>query len=409
MASFPTTVKDVLLELSSYASGDFKDESIRVPRPADADYSGFEPLPATPGIEVPGLLIRADRSAMADGWRMVTGAFALNGDMENAALLISPDLKIVRAWTLDEIPVDELEPRPKFRKLVHGLDILRDGSVIFAFEGGMSLQRFNSCGERDWTTGGGFHHSVTLDDAGETVWTFNGTGTIAQVAVGDGAILREISMDAVIAANPTIDILELRRLHPNDWGKNTRNTEGEWMPEKYHFNDVDPLPATMAASFDGFRAGDLLLSARSLNMVFVLDPESLEIKWWRIGETQRQHDPDWLSSGEIAVLNNRMSRDFSEIVAIDPVSFRKSVLFDGRDNDFYTRIRGKGQILDNGDLIVTSPQQARAFEVDRQGEVVFEVVNLKPDSETVNYVISELKWLPRDYFEMEAWKCPLAN
>jgi hypothetical protein len=141
----------------------------------------------------------------------------------------------------------------------------------------------------------------------------------------------------------------------------------------------------------------------------VLDPRSLEIKWWRIGAVQRQHDPDWLASGEIMVLNNRMSRDFSEVVTIDPKTFDKTVLLDGRNHKFYTRIRGKHELLDDGTLVVTSPQQGRAFEVNGNGDVAFEVINVKPGTENLNYVISDLKWLPRDYFHREDWQCQTIN
>lgn len=82
-----------------------------------------------------------------------------------------------------------------------------------------------------------------------------------------------------------------------------------------------------------------------------------------------------------------MSRDSSEIVAIDPVTYERRVLLDGRRNGFYSRIRGKQQMLDNGSLVVTSPQQGRAFEIDAVGKTALEIANLKPGSDTDNYVL----------------------
>jgi len=411
VASFPGVTKDVVLELFEYATGDYEDINIRTKREENAEYSLFKPMTTTLGAEVTGLFMSANLEKISDGWRVLVGAFQINGNIENAVLLISPSLDIVRTWILDEIAVGGLEPREKYRKLVHGVDILRDGSVIFTFDDGISLQKFNACGEREWATPGDYHHAVTLDDTGDTVWTVSGVSgsSLDQVAVDDGSVVRQISLDAVIAANPMIDILELRRAHSDDLGTNSRNTTGGWLFDRFHINDVDPLPEAIADRFESFNAGDLLVSARSLNLIFVLDPETLEIKWWRVGAVQRQHDPDWLASGEIMVLNNRMSRDFSEVITIDPDTFEKTVMLDGRNYDFYTRIRGKIQLLDDGTLIVTSPQQGRAFEVNRDGEVVFEVVNIKPGTEDTNYVISELKWFPRDYFNTETWECQTQN
>ncbi|MEM8842470.1 MAG: arylsulfotransferase family protein, partial [Pseudomonadota bacterium] len=350
-SKFPTTTKDAILEVLGYASGDYKDAAIRVRREENDDYSVFVPVPAAAGIDVPGLLMRTDRTKMTPGWRMLGGAFHINDSVENAVVLISPDLQVVRKWVVDEVPVGEFEPRPKFRKFVHGTELLRDGSLVFTFDGSVSLQRFDACGGRVWAIPGRYHHAVTADDTGTTVWTFVGNDKISQVKVSDGSVLREISTDDIIRANPMIDILEIRRDHLNDLGENTKFSPGKWMADPFHFNDVDPLPTDIADRFDRFEAGDLLVSARSLNLVFVLDPDTFEIKWWRSGAVQRQHDPDWLPNGNIMVFNNRMSRDFSEIVQIDPSSMERQVVVDGRELDFYSRIRGKQQSLPDGSLV----------------------------------------------------------
>lgn len=405
IAWFPTVAEETLSELADYLTGEYEDKDIAVARDASLDQVGFEALASRPGIEVPGLIVRADPDRMAKGWRLIAGSFHLNGQVENAALLVSPELRIVRSWVLDEQPIGDWDPAPKHKKFVHGLEILPDASLVFTFDGSMSLQRFDRCGARLWGTAGAFHHSVTLDDQAETVWTFNDMARIAQVAVADGRVLKTIDTQEIIDANPAIDILEIHRKHDNDQGQNSRNTEGMWEVDALHYNDVDPLPRALAQRFPDFEAGDLLISARALNLVFVLDPDSLEIKWWRIGAVQRQHDPDWMANGEIQILNNRMSRDYSEIVSIDPKSFDTKVVFDGRGENFYTRIRGKQQTLEQGHLVITSPQQGRAFEVDRTGKPVFEVINRIPGDPSKNYVISEMRWLPPDYFEKDFRPC----
>lgn len=408
VASFPATTTEVFSELWSYASGDFRDEAISIRQDFAVDYSDFKPFPASSSIQVPDLLMKADRTKMSDGWRVLIGAFRLNGDIENAALLISPDLQIVRSWILDEVPVRGRTPRPKYRKFVHGFEILPNGSMIFAFDGGISLQKIDACASRRWAVAGDFSHAVTLDDT--SAWTVQGNATIVQVAINDGAILRRISLDDVIEANPSIGIFDTRREFKNEPTSNKRNTpSGPWVRDRFHLNDVDALPARIANQFNGFNAGDLLVSARNLNLIFVLDPKTLQVKWWRSGTFQAQHDPDWMPNGEITVLDNRMGRDFSQIVSINPRSSKQTVTLEGKRYGFFTRIRGKHQLLGDGTQVITSSQQGRAFEVDRNGDVVFEVVNRKAGHKATNYAISELKWLPRDYFDAEAWTCPKAN
>jgi hypothetical protein len=257
---------------------------------------------------------------------------------------------------------------------------------------------------------------VTLDDRGETVWTLIHDG-VAQVSTAHGKILRKFAMEDVIAANPGTDILAIRQddyadlsgNHKNtfnDFGGNDRNTSEAWLMDRFHLNDVEPLPRHLAARFDGFEAGDLLLSVRSLNLLFVIDPNSLKVKWWRMGMTRRQHDPDWSETGEITAFDNRLGRDYSRIVSIAPKSFEERILFDGQKNNFYSRFRGKHQITETGNLLVTSTQQGRVFEVDPNGKVVLEILNRKPGDSEFNYLISQATWLPVDYFKFtESKRC----
>jgi len=185
------------------------------------------------------------------GWRLLAGAFTIDGSPVNTMLLMSPDNRIVHRWVLDEIPAGHIEPRPAFRKFVHGVEILPDGSVIFAFDGGVSLQRFDRCSQRVWSRPGAFHHTVTFDERRESVWTLGSIDRFVNVDVTTGEVLREVRTGAMIAANPEVDILELRRKHPNDLGTNLRNTSGEWLRGNdfvwqgivLHYNEVEPLSA----------------------------------------------------------------------------------------------------------------------------------------------------------------------
>jgi Arylsulfotransferase (ASST) len=398
IASFPDLVRTAFTAIDQDPDSHF-----RVPR-TSADLSAFHPIKAQPGIDVRGLLVRTDSAALAraSGWRVLVGGFVINGEFQQAALALSPELEIVKTWILTENDIPGQKPQPPFGKFVHGFALLKDSSVIFSFDVGVSLQRLDRCGRRIWAVGGTFDHAVSLDDAEQFVWTLRKgeqLDAVIKVATTTGEIVRRISMGDIIAANPMIDILEIRQQEDN-WGNgNPMNLPEKWLYDPFHLNDVEPLPAAIADRFTGFKAGDLLLSARSLNLVFVVDPDTLAVKWWRSGAWRRQHDPDWEPTGEISIYDNRMSRDYSRIVSIAPAATVPRVLFDGRVNDFYSRIRGKHQFTKAGNLLIASPQQGRVFELDPNGKVVFEMFNTKPGSKEFNYPLSEAIWFPSDSFD----------
>ena len=392
VASFPNLVKDVFEQITSDTG-----ETRRVPRP-DMKLEKFVQAGQAPGIDVEGVLVQADTKgvAAASGWRVLAGAFVVDGSLENAALAFSPAMQIEHVWILPEGDIAGREPRPPHRKFVHGFDVFSDGSVVYAFDGGVSLQRIDRCGNRLWAVPGRFHHAVTIDEDEAFVWALSKSGEdahdVVKVEANSGEIVRRFSSDEVSAANPEVDILEIRKRDNSDRRGNSRNTTEPWLRDPLHFNDVDPLPGSLADRFEGFEADDLLISARSLNLLFVVDPESMKIKWWRVGASRRQHDPDWDPSGVFTVYDNRMSRDFSRIVAIEPATLKMTTLLDGRKNDFYSRIRGKHQFTDVDTLIVASAQQGRVFEMTRAGETILEILNTDTSREDSSYVISEALW-----------------
>jgi hypothetical protein len=392
VAAFPSLAKASLKTLDEDA-----DVRVRVPR-TGLDLSDFHPVRMRAGIHVEGLRVRADPAALAraPGWRILIGGFSIDGKLENAALALSPELEVVKMWPLVEKPLPGAKPLTVYDKFIHGVAILDDASIVYGFDYGVSLQRIDACGKRLWAVPGKFDHAVSVADGGKFLWTLEHSEQIVKIDTADGRILQRISMNDIAAANPTVDILEVRQ---QDWDRgndNSRNLPVVWDDDPFHLNDVEPLPAAMAQAFKGFQAGDLLVSARSLDLIFVLDPQTLKVRWWHSGSWRRQHDPDWEPTGKITVFDNHMNGPFSRIVSIVPGTSEVNTVFDGRNNDFYSRIRGKHQATGAGTLLITSPQQGRVFEVERDGHEVFEIVNTRPGRGEFNYPLSDTIWFPSD-------------
>jgi hypothetical protein len=305
-------------------------------------------------------------------YRIIAGAF----DFETAlwgAILLDPSGNVVHRWHMNGENVN-LSDQPDVLKNLYGLGFFPDGSAAFTMqERSGGLIKLDVCSRTQWTRSGLYHHVAAPTEDHLAFWTFGGSQqelhpTLLLINATSGKTVREINMAEVERANPDTLIFNLAR------NKGTSNAT--------HPNDIEPLPSALADAYPDFSAGDLLLSYHTTNLVFVLDPESLKIKWWYVGAGDGQHDPDWRDDGTISLFNNnyrahwRGARPVSTIVEIDPVANAHRILVDGGDYDFYSNFNGHHQMTPYGTVIVTSSTQGRVFEVDlASNESVFEFVN----------------------------------
>lgn len=421
IASFPTDAKEVFAEIGRLASGSPNYTNIRA-FPPEKLQSEFSPVGSSLEGVGEGLVVRRGPGMPARGWRVIGGIMQINGSLQNAAVLLSPDLEIVHYWPLVEDAAIGVEFEPPLRKVLHGLTMLSDGSVIYSFDGGMSLHRKDKCGRTLWAIPGEYHHTVTPDETESTVWALRtdnvgetdepsdtsdpaGDVKLVQVATADGKIVKEFTIADIIAANPEIDILELRRRHPPDLGGNAAGLAGQWLEDPIHLNDTDPLPSRLVDKFPMFSAGDLLISAREINLLFVIDPATLKAKWWHVGATIRQHDPDWQSDGTLSVFNNRTGRGYSDIVRIDPATGAASVTVDGRPIDFYTRRRGSHQPLPDGGFLIASTQQGRIIEVSADAQLALDFQHRVQEEGLAHTILSAGIFLPEGALNAGDFQC----
>jgi len=356
------------------------------PRDGNRTYQTVDLPEANERRDAPLLYLspRAER-----GYRVIFGPMDF-ADHLHGAILLDSGGKIIHRWVATEEQLT-WEHRPDTNTFPHGLNVRPDGSILVSFDGGASIQRIDVCGRVLWATEGHYNH--TIEPEGTThVWTLRGNN-LQKIDVETGKLARGVSLVDIWRANPDIDILGLRQLD--------RAGTFEWLYDPLHSNDVEPLPADLAANFPQFAVGDLLVSLRSLNLLFVVDPESLRVKWWRIGPWRRQHDPDWQPDGRISVYDNNMHRQSSRIVAISPQTLDMEIIADGEAIGFYSWNRGKHQAMPGGHLLITIPGQGRVIELDRNGEIVMEFVNLYDQNTNENLIVSEGLYLPEDFFEFE--------
>ncbi len=306
----------------------------------------------------------------------------------------------VHVWPIDHL---KLSGRSAFNDAVipHGMEVLEDGSIAVNFDRFVGvMSRVDTCGEPIWTQQGFYHHSVHRDDDGG-LWTWYSPDhpsgqqqSIVKLDASTGSHLLEISLEEVSRQSPeNAMILGV----PEDFSASPSNqipkNQGR---DLFHPNDVEPLSAELAPFFDMFDEGDLLISLRNLNLVAVLDPDTLTFEWAMHGPWMRQHDPDFTRKGTIDIYDNATGRGRSRIVSVDTKTDDYKRLFGPDAPAYYSAVQGKHQRLPSGAHLITVPKEGRVLEISVDGEMVSEFNNIA--GEGANATVLNAVWLPEDYF-----------
>jgi hypothetical protein len=123
-----------------------------------------------------------------------------------------------------------------------------------------------------------------------------------------------------------------------------------------------------------FTQGALLVCARDLDLVGVIDPETDSLVWsWGAGILDRPHHPTMLDNGNILIFDNGMHRGASRVIELDPELREIVWAFDSKE--FFSHSRGASQRLPNGNTLVTNSNSGHVFEVTMEGEFVWEFYN----------------------------------
>lgn len=272
-------------------------------------------------------------------------------------VLLDMNGRVVHAW-----PDARLKSRVR---------LLPDGSIL-----GLGLGR--SVAEYDWN--------------GKKTWEFRTEGAFPHhdvIRLANGNTLVLVFREGGKPGEAGDTLLEVDRGGTVVWSWNWTRL-GALLPARpahehdvTHINSVQELPDNPRhrAGDRRFRPGNLLVSARNLNMLFVLDRASGDVVWSYRGTLDRQHEAlmtglDAPSPGAILVLDNRPASYFgdhrSAVLEIDPQSGR--VLWSFARPGFFTPTSGTEQPLPNGNLLITSTRGGRIFEITRAGQVVWEWV-----------------------------------
>ncbi len=319
-------------------------------------------------------------TAIASWWRV-------SGEDKYGVKLIDEKGQTLHKWWVDRRSLfqeGESGKRDPLGAHVDGFSLLPNGDIVLDLYY-VGLIRLNSCGDVSWTVPAGAHHSVTRTADG-SFWApgvsqkrrtesesypdgFPGLGSVwldqALHVSADGKVLDRINIVDVLYEN---DLEHLIFSH--------RRTSGDVT----HLNDADELSKSMADSYPLFEGGDILVSPRNINAVFVFDPDTKKIKWYSTEPFIQQHDPDYIGDGWIGIFDNNWKRGRdkggSRIMGVQPHTDSTRVIFEPKHLDrFYTIHKGDWGKLSNGNMLLTESAAGRVVEVSSDGRLIWEWIH----------------------------------
>ncbi|GAB4535322.1 MAG: arylsulfotransferase family protein [Pleurocapsa sp.] len=363
--------------------------------------------------------VAADANQPQPGLTLVTKMAA---DRNIEAEIINLEGQTLHTWQLNWFDLwsdaqhlpDTITPKEKPGTNAHGAVIMDNGDLVFNFES-LGLVRLDRKGEVVWRLPYQTHHSIHKDD-NDNLWVCGKKyhtekiarlpnllppfyeDTILQVTP-EGKILKEYYLADILRKNGYGGLLYLGSLN-NESTKIQGDGNLLSADDILHLNDVEPFSNQLEADF--FQPGDVLVSLRNINTVFVFNTASEKIKFISIGQFIRQHDPDFIDGNTLSVFDNNNNhaptKDIrqSRISIVSAPENNHQVYFQGTaEKPFFTNVMGKHQWLANGNLLITESMVGRGFEIDPQGKIVWQHINYVEPG-TIG-VVTEMQRLPPEY------------
>lgn len=337
----------------------------------------MEALAAIGYTEYGGELAQETGIVLHDRARSSPGYTLYNSVPHCLTELLDPEGNVLRSWSFDSWWT------VRSRLLPDG-DLL---TIHHESDGSSSLTRTSWDGEERWRLPDA-HHDVRPTPAGTLVTLVTHRRDLPEEMQGgqapylvddllteltpEGEVIRQHSLhDMIVALGPRLPIRFLGDLEP------TRAAD------VYHSNSIEALAFPALAEESAlYRASNVIVSVRNQHTVAIVGMERGRILWhWGRDEVLRQHDATVLASGNVLLFDNGSpARPWSRIVEVDPRTDEITWQWRGTpQEDFYSDARGTVQALPNGNVLVGNSNNGEAFELTRDGDVVWRFRNPHTD------------------------------
>ncbi len=277
-----------------------------------------------------------------------------------------------KAW--DYYPGKKNEDHKFFWRRVH---LFENGDLLAIFEG-LGMIKLDRNSRLLWTSGFKQHHDLDVHENGN-IYVLTRMGTViprinkrkpviedsVTIMGPDGWLKRSFSLIEALERFPEFALY---------WNRAKRKKG-----DIFHTNSLEILDGSAAHKNPAFAKGNLLVSMRFLNAIFVVDPNTEQVVWAYSADFEEPHDPQVLPNGNLLLFDNMggsPKRGRSRMLEYRLPSMDLAWTYEGTPWDrFFTKGCGMAQRLPNQNTLITETDTGRAFEVTPEGEIVWQFFN----------------------------------
>jgi hypothetical protein len=318
------------------------------------------------------------------------------------AWVVDQQGNLLHAWPFTELTRNGINVVQAGSKILTAIDahLSPDGELFvqFSFIGagydGL-LAKFGRDGKLLWSRRGNTHHWFDVEDSGSVLslgfvkgrsllelpkWKVTDRcrrgehaiiDTIIEIGP-DAKIVKEVDLVGVFVASDYSGLLPLSTT-PCD---------------PFHMTSISSLPKTLNTAYPALTAGDMLLSALSLNSIAIVDRASYRIKWIETGLTNLHYSPRFVGNNKIMAIEfapGNAEISVARLVTINLATRKLAQVFprpepgSGKSETFHPGIFGAQRISLNADMthvLVTNAKLGKVFAIDLdRGTVAWEYAN----------------------------------
>jgi Arylsulfotransferase (ASST) len=353
-----------------------------------------------------------DKKSAYNGYTLIATGFM------DAAWLVDMQGRIVHRW---DMPFKKAWPnathvhtRARAITFIDSAYVFPNGDLIAQYSAlgdtpyGYGILKMDKHSKILWTYSENAHHDFYVDKQNGDIYAL--IHTLVKTPIkGLERLNYPMLVDSIVRLSP--EGKELDRLSLTDAFQGSpfelmlyheRNGGlAKW--DHFHTNSIEKLEPGIADKFPMFKAGQLLVSIRSMNAVAVIDLTTRKAVWVHDGGWKMQHAAHFTPNGHIILFDNmghvEDGRSFSRVLEFDPKTLGITWHYrDTKDTQFYSVIVGRVQRLPNGNTLIAESMNARILEVTPEGKIAwsYKLQKAERKDDTLNAILTSVRYKESD-------------